>query len=40
MLLSEHFRRIADRGGELEEIDLMTTTTGVLKLLTKNEYVK
>jgi hypothetical protein len=37
---SDHFRRIAARGGELEEIDPMTTTTGVLKLFTKNEYVK
>ena len=37
---SDHFRNIAARGGELEEIDPMTTTAGVLDLFTKNEYVK
>ena len=37
---SDHFRNIAERGGELEEIDPMTTTAGVLDLFTKNEYVK
>lgn len=36
--LRDHFRRIADRGGQLEEVDKMTTTTGVLELFTKNQY--
>lgn len=40
MTNSDHFRKIAARGGELEEIDPMTTTAGVLNLFTKNEYVK
>mmetsp|Transcript_24634 Transcript_24634/g.33789 ORF Transcript_24634/g.33789 Transcript_24634/m.33789 type:complete len:384 (-) Transcript_24634:44-1195(-) len=35
--LVDHFRRIAERGG-LEEVDKMTTTTGVLELFTKNQY--
>ena len=26
--LADHFRRIAERGGQLEEVDKMTTTTG------------
>ena len=26
--LADHFRRIAERGGKLEEVDKMTTTTG------------
>lgn len=35
--LADHFARIAQRGGQLEEIDKMTTTTGVLDLLSKNK---
>lgn len=38
--LKDHFSAIAERGGELEEVDKMTTTTGVFELFTKNEYVK
>jgi divinyl chlorophyllide a 8-vinyl-reductase len=38
--LRDHFRKIAERGGELEEIDKFTTTTGVLDLLVNKEYVK
>lgn len=38
--LINHFQRIAARGGKLEEIDEMTTTTGVLRLVVKNEYAK
>lgn len=37
--LRDHFRGIAARGGQLEEVDKMTTTTGVLELFTKNEYL-
>lgn len=36
--LKDHFLSIAARGGKLEEIDKMTTTTGVLELIAKNEY--
>lgn len=35
--LAEHFRTIAQRGGALEEVDKMTTTAGVLDLLSKNK---
>lgn len=38
--LVDHFQGIAARGGMLDEVDKMTTTTGVLELFTKNEYVK
>jgi divinyl chlorophyllide a 8-vinyl-reductase len=31
IFLKDHFKRLADRGGALEEIDLMTTTAGVLQ---------
>ena len=40
MRLRDHFIRIANQGGELEEIDKMTTTTGILDAFTKNEYAK
>jgi hypothetical protein len=35
--LADHFRRIAERGG-LEEVDLMTTTMGVLEVFSKSGY--
>jgi divinyl chlorophyllide a 8-vinyl-reductase len=38
MRLADHFATVAARGGQLEEIDQMTTTMGVLDLLSKNEY--
>lgn len=38
--LADHFSRIAARGGSLEEIDRMTTTTGVLEVFTKNQYAR
>lgn len=37
MKLSDHFKSIAERGGELLEIDRMTTTSGVLSLFADNE---
>jgi len=40
MTLADHFRTVADRGGVLEEVDKMTTTMGVLDLVTKNKYAK
>jgi divinyl chlorophyllide a 8-vinyl-reductase len=40
VFLRDHFCRIADRGGCLVEIDQYTTTTGVLDLVLKNDYVK
>ena len=40
MTLADHFRAVADRGGVLEEVDKMTTTMGVLDLVTKNNYAK
>lgn len=38
--LEDHFAKIAARGGELEEIDKMTTTTGVLEVFSKDSYAK
>lgn len=38
--LSDHFARIASRGGQLEEVDKMTTTTGILEAFASNEYRK
>jgi divinyl chlorophyllide a 8-vinyl-reductase len=38
--LKDHFAHLAARGGELIEIDLMTTTTGVLDVFSKNQYAK
>ena len=38
MRLVDHFAAVAARGGQLEQIDQMTTTMGVLDLLSKNEY--
>ena len=37
--LKEHFIRIANRGGVLEEIDKMTTTAGVLEVFAKQDYL-
>eukprot|EP00607_Mallomonas_marina_P010093 CAMPEP_0182420776 /NCGR_PEP_ID=MMETSP1167-20130531/5841_1 /TAXON_ID=2988 /ORGANISM="Mallomonas Sp, Strain CCMP3275" /LENGTH=72 /DNA_ID=CAMNT_0024597201 /DNA_START=325 /DNA_END=539 /DNA_ORIENTATION=- len=34
--LSDHFQSVRERGGELEEIDPMTTTTGVLSVFSNN----
>lgn len=36
VFLKDHFNKLADRGGVLEEIDLMTTTMGVLKSINKS----
>jgi divinyl chlorophyllide a 8-vinyl-reductase len=38
--LRDHFCNIAGRGGCLVEIDQYTTTTGVLDMVLKNDYVK
>lgn len=38
--LADHFCTIAGRGGCLLEIDQYTTTTGVLDMVLKNDYVK
>jgi divinyl chlorophyllide a 8-vinyl-reductase len=40
MKLQDHFRSIARSGGQLEEIDKMTTTAGILEVFVSNEYVK
>jgi divinyl chlorophyllide a 8-vinyl-reductase len=37
MKLSDHFKSIAERGGELLEIDRMTTTSGVLSSFANND---
>lgn len=37
--LLDHYNEIARRGGKLEEIDRMTTTTGVFELFAKNQYM-
>ena len=34
--LKDHFNYNASRGGSLDEIDLMTTTSGVLKLISSD----
>ena len=38
--LADHFCNIAGRGGCLLEIDQYTTTTGVIDMVLKNDYVK
>lgn len=38
--LRDHFAKISARGGQLEEIDKMTTTTGILEAFATNEYVQ
>jgi len=38
--LRDHFEEIAKRGGQLDEIDPMTTTSGVLQVFASNEYAK
>ena len=38
--LKDHFEKIAKSGGQLQEIDKMTTTSGILESFTKNDYVK
>lgn len=38
--LRDHFCNIAGRGGCLVEVDQYTTTTGVIDLVLKNDYVK
>jgi divinyl chlorophyllide a 8-vinyl-reductase len=37
--LKDHFAKIAERSGQLEEIDKMTTSTGVLELLLRKELI-
>ena len=37
--LADHFKKIAERGGQLEEVDKMTTTTGTLELLFKGKVL-
>lgn len=36
--LTDHFSKIAKNGGYLDEIDLMTTTTGVLNAFSKKDF--
>lgn len=38
--LRDHFEEIAKNGGQLGEIDPMTTTSGVLQVFANNEYAK
>lgn len=38
--LKDHFKMIASKGGKLDEIDEMTTTTGIINVFSKNDYVK
>lgn len=40
VMLKDHFKRIAARGGNLEEIDKMTTTAGILQVFVENDYLK
>jgi divinyl chlorophyllide a 8-vinyl-reductase len=40
MTVRDHFSAIASRGGQLEEVDKMTTTAGVLEVFAKGELVK
>ena len=37
--LADHFRRIAERGGQLEEVDKMTTTTGTHTYIHLTKYI-
>ena len=37
--LADHFKKIAERGGQLEEVDKMTTTAGTLELLVKGKVL-
>jgi divinyl chlorophyllide a 8-vinyl-reductase len=37
--LRDHFRSVADNGGRLAEVDGYTTTSGVVGMVLKNEYV-
>lgn len=37
--LADHFKKIAERGGQLEEVDKMTTTTGAFELLVKGKVL-
>lgn len=36
--LKDHFLRLAQRGGQLEEIDKMTTTAGIIEIFSKNDF--
>jgi hypothetical protein len=38
--LADHFRKIAARGGLLEEVDKMTTTTGIVELFATNKIAE
>ena len=38
--LQDHFRSIAENGGRLAEVDGYTTTSGVVGMVLKNEYVE
>ena len=39
MMMTDHFKKIAERGGQLEEVDKMTTTTGAFELLVKGKVL-
>ena len=37
--MDDHFKKVAERGGQLEEVDKMTTTTGAFELLVKGKVL-
>jgi hypothetical protein len=38
--LRDHFAAIARAGGQLQEVDKMTTTAGILEVFISNDYMK